>query len=82
MIKYTYKEIKLGILRPHPIRGKDALVDKPVVDALVDSIEDVGMLHAPIVCRAPGKTWRGYWFITGGKRIAAAKKDLTRGAIM
>jgi len=21
MIKYTYKEIKLGILRPHPIRG-------------------------------------------------------------
>jgi len=82
MIKYTYKEIKLGILRPHPIRGKDALVDKPVVDALVDSIEDVGMLHAPIVCKAPRKKWRGYWFITGGNRIAAALKDRSRGKIM
>ena len=82
MLKYSHKPIKLGILRAHPVRGKDAFVDKPVVDALVDSIEDVGMLHAPIVCKAQGKTWRGYWFITGGKRIAAARKDPTRGTIM
>jgi len=80
MNKYKFKEIPVGILRPDPVRGEDAM-DEQVTTTLAGSMEDVGMLHPPIVRKPPRKKWRGYWFITGGKRIAAAKMDRTRKTI-
>ena len=74
MIEPKYRKIEIGILRPDPVRGATAL-DDPVVEQLVDSFREVGILNAPIVRPRPKGRGRGYWYITGGRRIVAARKD-------
>jgi ParB-like chromosome segregation protein Spo0J len=74
MVQPKYRKIEIGILRPDPVRGTTAL-DDPVVEELVDSFREVGILNAPIVRPRPKGRGRGYWYITGGRRIVAARKD-------
>jgi ParB-like chromosome segregation protein Spo0J len=77
-MKCVFREIKIGEIRLDPIRGQSE-PNASLVEALVESFDAVGMLHMPIVRKAPkGSRWRGYWLITGGKRFAAAKKDHNR----
>src|SRR5208283_2486287 len=79
MIEPKYRKIKIGTLRPDRVRGQ-AAADDPLVPVLVDSYEQVGILCAPIVRKVPGDKFCR--FITGGRRIAAARKDRTVNSIM
>lgn len=79
MIEPKYRKIKIGILRPDRVR-EQATADDPLVPVLVDSYEQVGILCPPVVRRVPGDKF--YRFITGGRRIAAARKDRTVNSIM
>ena len=78
MIEPKYREIKIGSLRPDRVR-EQAAPDDPLVPVLVDSYEQVGILCAPIVRKVRGDKF--YRFITGGRRIAAARKDMTLSSI-
>jgi hypothetical protein len=79
MIEPKYRRIKIGSLRPDRVR-EQAAPDDPLVPVLVDSYEQVGILCAPIVRKVRGDKFCR--FITGGRRIAAARRDRAVNSIM